>query len=169
MSSHSQKQTYNCNHKLTAFYTEVIPQVICKSVLRLDTTLFWWRAERLAIFYTLITQGQECLYGLPTQLHVLYFSSENILFIIRVLFKKNSNIDPLTIFKALAGGAWVAQSVERLTSAQVMISQSVSSSSASGSVLLTTQSLEPVSDSVSPSLCDLPRSCSVSVSKINKR
>ena len=48
-------------------------------------------------------------------------------------------------------GAWVAQSVKRLTSAQVMISRSVSSSPASGSVL-TAQSLEPVSDSVSPSL-----------------
>ena len=48
-------------------------------------------------------------------------------------------------------GAWVAQSVERPTSAQVMISRSVSSSPASGSVL-TARSLEPVSDSVSPSL-----------------
>ena len=48
-------------------------------------------------------------------------------------------------------GAWVAQSVERLTSAQVMISRSVGSSPASGSVLIA-QSLEPVSDSVSPSL-----------------
>ena len=52
-------------------------------------------------------------------------------------------------------GAWVAQSVKRPTSAQVMISQSVSSSPASGSVL-TAQSLEPVSDSVSPSLSDPP-------------
>ena len=48
-------------------------------------------------------------------------------------------------------GAWVAQSDERLTLAQVMISQFVGSSSASGSVL-TAQSLEPASDSVSPSL-----------------
>ena len=48
-------------------------------------------------------------------------------------------------------GAWVAQLVGRPTSAQVMISQFVSSSAASGSVL-TAQSLEPVSDSVSPSL-----------------
>ena len=48
-------------------------------------------------------------------------------------------------------GAWVAHSVKYPTSAQVMISRSVSSSPASGSVL-TTQSLEPVSDSVSPSL-----------------
>ena len=48
-------------------------------------------------------------------------------------------------------GAWVAQSVKRPTSAQVTISRSVSSSPASGSVL-TAQSLEPVSDSVSPSL-----------------
>ena len=52
-------------------------------------------------------------------------------------------------------GTWVAQSVERPTSAQVVISQSVSSSPASGSVL-TAQSLEPVSDSVSPSLSDPP-------------
>ena len=49
----------------------------------------------------------------------------------------------------------MAQSVECPTSAQVMISQSVSSSPASGSVL-TAQSLEPASDSVSPSLCDPP-------------
>ena len=48
-------------------------------------------------------------------------------------------------------GAWVAQSVKRPTSAQVMISQSLSSSPASGSVL-TAQSLEPLLDSVSPSL-----------------
>ena len=52
-------------------------------------------------------------------------------------------------------GTWVAQSVGRPTSAQVMISRSVSTSPASGSVL-TAQSLEPVSDSVSPSLSDLP-------------
>ena len=52
-------------------------------------------------------------------------------------------------------GAWVAQSVKCPTSAQVMVSQSVSSSPALGSVL-TAQSLEPVSDSVSPSLSDPP-------------
>ena len=49
----------------------------------------------------------------------------------------------------------MAQSVERLTSAQVKISRSVSSSPASGSVL-TAQSLEPVSDAVSPSLSAPP-------------
>ena len=52
-------------------------------------------------------------------------------------------------------GAWVAQSVKRPTSAQVMISRSMSSSPTSGSVL-TAQSLEPASDSVSPSLSDPP-------------
>ena len=52
-------------------------------------------------------------------------------------------------------GAWVAQSVEHPTSAQVMISQSVSSSPASGSVL-TAQSLEPASDSMSPSFSAPP-------------
>ena len=56
-----------------------------------------------------------------------------------------------------------AMLVKRPTSAQVMISRSVSSSPASGSVL-TARSLEPVSDSVSPSVSlTLPRSCSVSL------
>ena len=65
-------------------------------------------------------------------------------------------------------GAWVAQSVKRPTSAQVMISRSVSLSPASGSVL-TAQSLEPVSDSVSPSLCPSPvHALCLPVSKINK-
>ena len=53
------------------------------------------------------------------------------------------------------GGAWVAQSVKRPASAQVMISRSVGSSPVSGSVL-TAQSLEPVSDSMSPSSSDPP-------------
>ena len=47
--------------------------------------------------------------------------------------------------------AGVAQSVKHPTSAQVMISRSMSSSPASGSVP-TARSLEPASDSVSPSL-----------------
>ena len=64
-------------------------------------------------------------------------------------------------------GVWVAQSVTRPTSPQVVISRFVSSSPASGSVR-TAQSLEPASDSVSPSLL-LPCLCSVSLSlsKIN--
>ena len=64
----------------------------------------------------------------------------------------------------------MAQSVKRPTSAQVTISRSVGSSPASGSVL-TARSLEPASDSVSPSLSlPLPcsRSLSLSLSKINK-
>ena len=44
-------------------------------------------------------------------------------------------------------GAWVARSVKCLTSAEVMISWSVSSSPTSGSVL-TVQSLDPALDSV---------------------
>ena len=52
-------------------------------------------------------------------------------------------------------GAWVAQLAERPTSAQVTISQFMGSSPTSGSVL-TAQSLEPASDSVSPSLSDPP-------------
>ena len=60
-------------------------------------------------------------------------------------------------------GAWVAQSVERLTSAQVMISRSVSLSPASGSVL-TAQSLEPALDSGSPSPSAPPPTQALSLS-----
>ena len=56
---------------------------------------------------------------------------------------------------ASSRGTWVAQSVKRLTSAQVMILRFVSSSPASGSVL-TAGSLEPASGSVSPSLSAPP-------------
>ena len=52
-------------------------------------------------------------------------------------------------------GAWVAQLVERPTLAQVMISWFMGSSPALGSVL-TSQSLEPILDSVSPSLSAPP-------------
>ena len=55
----------------------------------------------------------------------------------------------------LSQGAWMVQLVERPTSTQVMISQLVSSSPASGSVP-TAQSLEPASDSESPSLSPPP-------------
>ena len=52
------------------------------------------------------------------------------------------------LLRQIVRGAWVGQSVERLTSAQVMISQSVSLSPALSSVL-TPQNLEPILDSVS--------------------
>ena len=61
----------------------------------------------------------------------------------------------VSLSKINIGDTWVTQSVERLTSAQVMISRSVSSSPVSGSVL-TARSLEPASDSVSPSLSAPP-------------
>ena len=54
-----------------------------------------------------------------------------------------------------AWGAWVAPSIKRPTSAQIMISWFVGSSPALGSVL-TAQSLEPALDSVSPSLSPSP-------------
>ena len=52
-------------------------------------------------------------------------------------------------------GVWVAQLVKRPTLAQVMFSQFVNSSPMLGSVL-TAQSLEPASDSVSPSFSAPP-------------
>ena len=63
----------------------------------------------------------------------------------------------------------MAQSVKHPTSAQVMISRLVSSSPTSGSVL-TVWSLEPVSDSVSPSLSLCPSPAhALSLSKINTK
>ena len=65
-------------------------------------------------------------------------------------------------------GAWAAQSVKHQTSTQVMVSRFVGSSPTSGSVL-TAQSLEPASDSVSPSLSVPPLlTLCLSLSKINK-
>ena len=64
-----------------------------------------------------------------------------------LLYKNNNEIK----ININLRGAWVAQSVELPTLAQVMMSWSVSSSPASGSVLMA-QSLEPAPDSVSPSL-----------------
>ena len=63
-------------------------------------------------------------------------------------------------------GAWVAQLVEHLTSAQVTVSRITSSSPASGSVL-TARSLEPASDSASPSL-SAPPPLALCFSKMNK-
>ena len=64
-------------------------------------------------------------------------------------------------------GTWGAQLVKHLTLAQVMISQLVGSSPASGSVL-TAQSLQPVWDSVpAPPRLVLCLSLSLSLSKIN--
>ena len=60
----------------------------------------------------------------------------------------------------------MAQSVEQLTSVQVVISRFVSSGPTSGSVL-TTQSLEAALDSVSPSL-SAPSLLMLSLSKINE-
>ena len=72
------------------------------------------------------------------------------------MFKLTYTIKIITSFRIVQSrGAWVAQSVEWLTSAQVMISRSMSSSPTSGSVLAA-QSLEPVSDSVSPPLSAPP-------------
>ena len=61
---------------------------------------------------------------------------------------------------------WVAQSVKRQASAQVMISKFMSLSPTVGSVL-TGQSLEPALNSVSPFLSTHSLLC-LSLSKINK-
>ena len=61
----------------------------------------------------------------------------------------------LKIF-TMCQGVWVTQSVERqISSTQIMMSQFMSSSPMLGSAL-TAQSLEPASDSVSPSLSAPP-------------
>ena len=69
------------------------------------------------------------------------------------------------IFNLMLRDTWVAQLVKRTTLAQVMISRFVGLSPTSGSVL-TAQSLESASDSVS--LCLAAPPCSHSVSLKNK-
>ena len=95
--------------------------------------------------------SQACKRSLPSLTHVQSLSLKKKW--INVKKKKN-------FFKR---GTWVAQSGKRPTSAQVMISWFVGLSPASGPAL-TAQSLEPASDSVSPSLSALPHSCSFSFS-----
>ena len=74
----------------------------------------------------------------------------------------------LTFIMTFFRGAWVAQSVKRPTSAQIMISRFMSLSPTSGSVL-TAQSLEPALDSVCPSLsAPPPLTLCLCLSKINK-
>ena len=68
-----------------------------------------------------------------------------------------SQSDNKLYLKKTNRGTWVAQSVERLTSAQVMISRFVGSSPELGSMVIA-RSLEPASDSVSPSLSAPPPS-----------
>ena len=75
-----------------------------------------------------------------------------------------SLVSKTTIIFIPARGAWVAQSVECPTSPQVMISQFTSLSFTSA--VLTAQSLEPASDSVSP--LSAPPLLVLSLSKINK-
>ena len=68
----------------------------------------------------------------------------------------------------MGGGAWVAQLLEHLTSAQVMISQFVGLIPKSGSVLRA-QILEPALDSVSPPLSAPPLlTLCLSLFQINK-
>ena len=68
-----------------------------------------------------------------------------------------------------ARGTWVAQLVGCPISAEVVISQFVGSSPASGPVL-TDQSLEPASNSVPPSLsAPPPLALCLYLSKMNKR
>ena len=66
------------------------------------------------------------------------------------LWQDQADDGKFTLKRCLSWGAWVAQSVKRPTSAR-----SVSSSPTSGSGLMA-QSLEPASDSVSPSLSAPP-------------
>ena len=71
-------------------------------------------------------------------------------------------ISKIEVITGRPGGA---QSVKHSTSAQVTISQFMGSGPTSGSVL-TAQSLEPASDSVSLPLCPSPTHASFSLSKI---
>ena len=68
------------------------------------------------------------------------------------IFQRLHNISSI---KPEIRGAWVAQSIEHPTSAQVIISHLMSLSPMLGSVL-TAQSLESASDSVFPSLSAPP-------------
>ena len=91
---------------------------------------------------------------------VLFSLSQNIFVICFII---SYLIHPL--FKSLLG-AWVAQSIRHPTLAQVMISLFMGSSPVSGCVP-TAQSLEPATDSVSPSLLCPSPACALTLSLKN--
>ena len=84
-----------------------------------------------------------------------YSTSKTIQFLNQINCKAGEGWEKLLIKRGNHWGTWVAQSVECPTSAQVTILRSVSSSPASGSGLMA-RSLEPASNSVSPSLSAPP-------------
>ena len=88
-----------------------------------------------------------------------YLSPSDTRFLCRPLLLEHKHHESraFALFISVSWGPWVAQAVKRPTSAQVMISQFLGLSPVLGSVL-TAQSLEPASDSVSL----------LSLSKINK-
>ena len=86
----------------------------------------------------------------------IWFFKKYILFLSNLYTQRRARTHSLKIKSwMLYRGAWVAQPVKHPTSAQVMVSQFVGSSPASGYVLIA-QSLEPALDSVSPSLSAPP-------------
>ena len=86
-------------------------------------------------------------------LSIFFFASKDFIFNLSIHPKWGSNLQPRDQ-DARSGS--LGGSVKCPTSAQVMISQFLSSSPASGSVL-TAESLEPTSHSVSPSLSTPPQ------------
>ena len=100
--------------------------------------------------YTLNSYKLHCAIDLPVMV-IMWF------FILVLFFPFSASMYYIAWIETIPkfGGTWVAQSVKHPTLAQVMLSRSVSSSPTSGSVL-TAQSPEPASDSVSPSLCPSP-------------
>ena len=103
----------------------------------------WWRPTLNApasVGSHLLKQGGDCQSSLP-----VFFDVSNV----------SLRLWPCPVRNKYGWGAWGAQSVKRPTSAQVMISQFLGSSPASGSAL-TAWSLEPASNSVSFSLCPSP-------------
>ena len=81
-------------------------------------------------------------------------TTHTVILLLKDLGKEKNQYQPeearhVTVKGAAAWGTWVAQLAKRPTLAPVMISPFVNSSPALGSVL-TAQSLEPASDSVSP-------------------
>ena len=144
----SASNTKNQEDKLKAFFKN-------KPFLgRLSGSVCW--ASGFSSGHDLTVRGFEPLIRLCADLLLRAWSLLRILCLPLSLPLPCSHFVSLCLSKInKCRGAWVAQSVKRPTSAQVMISRSVSSSTALGSVL-TTQSLEPVSDSESPSLSDPP-------------
>ena len=149
-SDEEKAQTHKSKKKSTLFSQMAVEENEWKSSLKMFL-LTWF------VIVNILQKGKNLIYSQSILVKKVLqrFPSCITQSIHRGLIYEWRSLVQSSLLKLVNKGIWVAQSVECPTLAPVMISWFVGLSPASGS-LLTAQSLEPASDSVSPSLSAPP-------------